>query len=175
MPDYIDVNTTSTYSTHFLRGVELIIRARDAFQVPSENWPYPTQYRFGIPNDRYYAEVWVDGMDWQASYWLIEENNLERPICRPFIIFESYEDRDDFNNSDFSELVKASLYERRDRLWIQKNDGWFNDSVWTYFKKVEPEKKLEQTPGMIMFQFEHASQERVQFYMNADCVPERKK
>ena len=61
----LDVNTVSSYSTHFLRAVELIKKARETYKVPSENWPYPTQYRFGIPNDNYYAEVWTDGMDWQ--------------------------------------------------------------------------------------------------------------
>lgn len=67
----IDVNTTSKQSTHFLRAIELIKKARDDFRVPSENWPHPTEHRFGIPNDHYYAEVWIDGMDWQSSYGLL--------------------------------------------------------------------------------------------------------
>ena len=60
----IDVNITSKYSTHFLRAVELIMKAREEFKVASENWPSPTEYRFGIPQDNYYAEIWLDGMDW---------------------------------------------------------------------------------------------------------------
>ena len=126
----IDVNTTSRYSTHFLRGVELIKWAREEFRVPSENWPHPTEHRFGIPNDNYYAEVWVDGMDWQASYWIIEEISYHKPQIQPLIIFNHHEERNRFNDWDFHDLLKAMMYYRRDLKWVNKKDvGIFSDSV----------------------------------------------
>lgn len=164
-------NTTSTHPTHFLKGTELITGARNAFNVPSENWTYPTKHRFGIPRDKYYAEVWVDGMDWQCSFWLIETFNYDNPVCQPFLIFEDSKNYDNFNDHDFEELIKAALYERRDQLWIQKDDGFFNDTVWTYLKRVQPDNRMMSTPCMVLFQFEHASQKRVQFYMNEDMLP----
>ena len=94
----LDVNTVSKHPTHFLRAVELIKKAREEFRVPSENWPHPTDYKFGIPNDRYYAEIFTDGMDWQPSYWVIEDKQLEKPQIQPFVIFEYNEDREKFND-----------------------------------------------------------------------------
>lgn len=172
MSDYIEVNTASRYPTHFLRAVELIGKARGTFQIPSENWPYPTKHRLGTPGiDPYYAEIWVDGMDWQKSYWAIETVKHNSPVCLPFIVFEDHKNSDLFNEYDFDQLVQAALYDRRDRLWVQKNDGYYNDSVWFYLKG--PGQVLENTPMMRGYQFEHASQPAVQFYMNSLFVPER--
>ena len=83
----ITVNTVNREPTHFMRAYELIEKARSDFKVPSENWPHPLATRFGIPNDCYYAEIWVDGMDWQPSYWIIEEAKLDKPKIQPLLIF----------------------------------------------------------------------------------------
>lgn len=170
MPDHINANTTSRHPTHFLRAVELIERARGAFQIPSENWPYPTKHYIGTAGvDRYYAEIWVDGMDWQKTFWALETEKFNEPVCLPFIVFEDHKNFDLFNGYDFDQLVQAALYDRRDRLWVQKNDGYYNDSVWHYLKGTE--RFWEVPPTMQMYQFKHASQPAVQFYMNNIFVP----
>jgi hypothetical protein len=164
------VNTTSLHPTHFLRGVELVIKASETFNVPSENWPYPTNHRYGIPVDNYYAEVWHNGMDWQSSFWAIEEIKLSKPICRPLIIFDHYEEFDKFNGHDFSMLIKGALYYRNDKYFIKHYDlGIFSDFVWPYLKCISKEQKF----GVCQkFEFEHASQKVVKFWMNIDFVPD---
>lgn len=166
----IDVNTTSLYPTHFLRAVELIYNARDKYSVPSENWPHPLRYRFGSPCERYYAEIWVDGMDWQPSYWVIEEKSLEKPQAHPFIIFEDNSDREKFIEYDFDQLIKACLYYRRDKYWVNHNDwGVYTDMVWPFLHMVSDDISFVK---MKMYQFEHASQENVKFWLNDQFIPE---
>jgi len=169
--DPMNNSTVSGYPTRLLRGVELIAEARAKFNVPSENWTYPTKHYLGTPGDRYYAEIWVDGMDWQNSYWIIETANFGEPVCLPFIIFEDSKNQNLFNSCDFSTLIEATLYERRDHLWIQKDDGHFYDTIWAYFHRVRPDVYLERTPGMALYWVAHASQPRVQFYMNEKILP----
>jgi len=167
----LDVNTVNKYPTHFARAIELIIKAREKFGVPSENWPHPIEDRFGIPNDNYYAEIWVDGMDWQPSYWVLEEKNLEKPHIEPFIIFKSNGDRLMFNDHDFSDLIRAALWYRRDWYWIQKGDlGYFTDMVWP-FLHIEKRSKWSKYPNMIEVYFKHASQPKVDFFMNQAFFP----
>jgi len=170
----IEVNATSKNPTHFLRAVELIYRAREKFMVPSENWPYPTTYRLGTPCERYYAEIWTDGMDWQPSYWVIEEKNLEKPQVYPFIIFKSNEDRSKFNDYDFEQLVIGSLWYRRDLYWVKQNDSSiYNDISWPYLHDLHVVKKYNLSFKhlcMKKFYFEHASQPTVNFLMNIDFV-----
>jgi hypothetical protein len=166
----LDVNTVSTYPTHFLRAIELIQLARERFSVPSENWPYPTEYRFGIPNDHYYAEIFTDGMDWQPSYWVIEEKSLEKPQIQPLIVFDYNEDREKFNDYDFGEFIKACLYYRRDKFWIKSGDvGYFTDTIWPYLFLEENKFKFKRTK---FYTFTHASQEPVSFWLNVNFVPE---
>lgn len=168
----LDVNTVNKYPTHFARAVELITRARKHFGIPSENWPHPIEDRFGCPNENYYAEIWVDGMDWQPSYWVIEEKNLEKPQIQPFIMFKKNEDRSKFNDHDFSELIKASLWYRRDLFWVKQNDlGYFTDVVWPFISVVNSDKTAMRSNLSRVF-FEHASQKRVDFLMNLDFIPE---
>lgn len=162
-------NTTSMYPTHFLRGVELVKQAGEQYKVPSENWPYPTHYRYGIPVDNYYAEIWCNGMDWQPNYWVIEEANLEKPRIYPFIIFEDNEDRSRFNDYDFTMLVKGSLFYRQDLLYIKHNDlGVYTDLTWPYLHCIGKDQQFGVTQ---YFEFRHASQESVNFWMNIDFVP----
>lgn len=170
----IDVNTTSVQATHFLRAVELIIEAREKYRVPSENWPYPTEYKLGTPCEEYYAEVWIDGMDWQNSYWAIEEKNLQNPQVKPFIIFEKSEERELFNNYDFGQLVKGSLWYRRDKFWIKRNSlGIFTDTIWPYLKIVYDSNQMftNKYKELIRVEFKHASQPKVAFWMNEHFIP----
>ena len=174
MSDYLDVNTVSDHGTHFLRGVELVIRGREEFKVPSENWPSPTRHRFGIPNDKYYAEVWVDGMDWQQSYWIIESINYGDPKILPLIIFEDDKNKDNFNNYDFGCLLSAIMWYRRDISWIKQDPyGVYNDTIWPYLHKADPVDCLEFTPNMELCIFAHASQKPIKFYMNKTLLPDR--
>lgn len=163
-------NTTSIYPTHFLRGVELVVDATEKYNIPSENWPHPTDHRYGIPVDDYYAELWVNGMDWQPTYWVIEEAQLNPPRIYPFIIFESNEEQSKFNSYDFTMLVKASLYYRRDLLFVKHNElGVFSDLTWPYIKCIDDEQQFACTQK---FEFAHASQEPIQFWMNIDFLPD---
>ena len=170
MATHLDVNIVSSQPTHFLRGVDLVVQARETFKICSENWPSPTKHRLGSPEDKYYAEIWVDGMDWQNNYWVIEAFDYENPVCRPFIIFEDSEQQDRFNDSVFCELIQASLYGRRDTLWIKKADGL--STIWDYFSRINAMDLFEKSAqGLGLYQVEDASQKRVQFYMNKEYVP----
>ena len=163
-------NTTSLYPTHFLRGVELVDQATRDFSAASENWPCPSQYKFGMPIDEYYAEVWENGMDWQKNYWVIEEIKLEDPIIQPLIIFENHEEEEKFNHHDFGMLIKAALYYRRDSVFIQhKNYGCYKDLVWPFLYLINDTKRFN---VMEYFMFQHANQQPVQFWMNPSFIPE---
>jgi len=164
----LDVNTVSRNPTHFLRAVELIKKARGEFKVYSENWPSPTKYKFGVPNEKYYAEIWVDGMDWQPSYWIIEEHSLEKPEINPLIVFDSNEQRHLFNERDFEDFISAICWYRRDKFWVKHNDvSYFCDSVWPYlFRENKGPDGYESN-----YYFEHASQPKVKFWLNSDFIP----
>jgi hypothetical protein len=166
-----EVNTTSKHPTHFLRAVELIIFGRNYFSVPSENWPYPTEYRLGCPNEWYYAEIWSDGMDWQPTYWVIEEKKLENPQVQPFIIFKENLHRELFNDYDFDKLIKASLWYRRDKFWVHNNDlGYYTDAVWPNLNVIDMNNTAKKSKLTKVY-YEHASQQRIYFLMNLDFIP----
>ena len=166
----LDVNTVSQYPTHILRGVELVKGATKEYSLASENWPYPTEYKFGIPADRYYGEIWINGMDWQPNYWAIEEYDLDKPICEPLIVFEDNADREKLHDYDFSMLIMGALFYRRDQKFINKNDlGVYTDITWPFINIVDEEVKYDK---MIKVSFEHASQEKVEFWMNIDFIPD---
>lgn len=165
----ISVNTTSKHPTHFLRAVELIENGRQLFQIPSENWPSPTRYSFGVPNDYYYAELWIDGMDWQPTYWAIEQLHYEDPIVNPVLIFSSHEKRELFNDYDFEQMVMAMFHYRRDKFVLKLNDFTiYNDMVWPFLRLREDESRC----GLWPMRFAHASQPMVNFWMNHGFIPE---
>lgn len=167
-------NTITRQSTKFIAATELIRNAREEYNIVSENWPYPTEHYFGIPNDNYYAELWSDGMDWQTSYWLLEEEGIEKPQCKPFIIFEDHSIEEKFERWTFKDLIRASLFYRRDLVWIKQDPySYYNDSVWPFIKPKKIDKPRYTEINMIYMEFSHASQVPVQFYMNKDYLPER--
>jgi len=109
-------------------------------------------------------------MDYQPSYWIIEEYNLDKPKIQPFIIFNSNEERNRFNDYDFSQLFKAIVYYRRDDLWAKKNNlGYYTDTVWPFLTLFKNEVRHQK---MKLYAFEHASQPRVVFWLNQDFIPE---
>ena len=167
----LDVNTTSKTPTHFLRGVELIYNGMEEYNIPSENWPSPTGYTFGSPQQRYYAEIWVNGMDWQPTYWIIEEKELEKPTVYPLIIFSDNEDRSAFDDFDFGELLTACMQYRRDKFWVKHDDlSIYSDTVWPFLNIFT--KKPLTFKCMKDCYFQHASQPLVTFSMNLEFIPE---
>lgn len=165
----MDVNTVASHPTHFLRAVELIKEAREDYDIPSENWPSPLVYRYGMPKkDNYYCEVWVDGMDWQASYWILEQINTGEPRVRPLIVFENNSDRKKMEPT-FSEVLDALFWYRRGFVWIKKDDVfYYSDTVWSFLHPVE----IVKTMGILRKYFiQHASQPRVEFWLNEAFVP----
>lgn len=165
----ISVNTTNKNPTHFLRAVELIERGRKLFGVPSENWPAPTRYKFGVPNDYYYSELWIDGMDWQPTYWAIEQFSYEDPIINPLLIFSNHTKRELFNEYDFEQMVMAMFHFRRDKFVLKLNDSTiYNDMVWPFLKLIDAEPRC----GLIPVKFSHASQNAVEFWVNHAFIPD---
>ncbi len=166
----IYANTTSVYSTRFLAGKELIVEARDKFCIASETWTYPTVHQIGHPDDNYYAEIWVDGMDWQNNYWIIESINLDDPIVLPLLRFEDHSEQDKFNPYDYAQFVKAMLHYRRNEKWIKAEDGpIYNDTIWCFINKKFGIYKC----GSIMlneYSMEHASQPYVTFFANEEFI-----
>jgi len=162
----IDNNSTSERPTHFLAATQLIKEARNTYNICSENWTYPTDYRLGDPRDPWYAEVWSDGMDWNYVLWVIEKNNYSNPKVYPLIIFENDKEKSKFNPFDFKELILALLDYRRDTYWIHSNDFHrFRDTVWPYLSTCKSEKLLWEC------EFKHASQPLVKFLINKDFLP----
>ena len=159
-------NTVSDHPTHFLAAVPLIVEARGKFNIPSENHPYPTNYRLGSPKDFYYAEVWVNGMDWQESYWVIESASFNDPQAYPLVVFE---DSVRLNEHDLKLLMLALVTYRRSVLWTHQDDqSRYMDSVWPYLKTlgITPTGDWGQ-----LCQFEHASQPLVKMLVNKEFIP----
>jgi hypothetical protein len=167
-------NTVSKNYTHFLRGVEMI----EEHHVPNENWCYPTDVNFGHPKDCYYGEFWSNGMDWNKNYWLLENVFPGKPLATYAMYFLNNEKI--INRYDLNELLMGIMYYRRNKLWIYKNvietlDNyrsfveWFGDSTWPHLqiKAYEIDKY-----NMASVYYEHASQKRVDFKINVDCLPQ---
>lgn len=168
----IDNNTTAKNPTYFLRGAELVDMAHEKYKLLSENWCYPTRYHFGFPTDKYYAEIWHDGMDWTNNYWLIEDACWNKPQIYPAIYFDNSDQREKYNEHDFEKLLITIMSYRRDMLWFNKHEhDRFDDFVWPYIRIVEPYQSLERCSCMIRYRVLHASQPRVEFYLNIDLIP----
>jgi hypothetical protein len=169
----IKANTTTHYPTHILRGYEIIEKARGIYKMSSENWPYPTKHTIGTPKDPYYAEVWVDGMDWQHNYWIIEVDRYETPQTYPLIQFTSHDEEDKFNHYDFDELMDAILFYRRSLVWLDsKEKGMYQDSAWPYLHRISGNH--HRLKFMIWCFFTHASQREVKFWINMNFIPKYK-
>lgn len=177
MEKHIHNNIVSTHPTNFLMGVELIRQAMNDTGFCSENWAYPTQYRYGFADDIYYAEVWCNGMDWNNVYWLIEKSELHNPRIYPMIYFEDSYDRNKYNDYDFKNFCDAIMYYRRDIAWIKSKDpmGYYSEIVWPYICRTVPEHKLKNCSSMVRHRVEHGSQEAVEFYVNEDLIPKQEK
>lgn len=170
-------NATSKYSTHFLRGVDIVRLARKHYNIPSENWTYPTKHKYGYVNGMYYAELWHDGMDWQSSYWLIEKVDYNKPRITPFIIF----DNDTSNvykyiEHDFDGLFDAICWYRQDMFWIKKDPvSYYSDEPWAFINGTGNTKDAGDSKYKLkQYYFEHASQPKVDFWiMDEMLIPKQ--
>jgi len=164
---YIYNNTVVGKPTHFMAATELIQRAREDFNVASENWP-SAYLHFGDPeNDLYYAEIWTDGMDWQHTYWLLEYIHWEVSI-NPLMRFDDHDVEDKIAPYSFRELSKALLWERRRLTWTKdKNTGVYGDTVWPFFDLTDEMREQEiGDPYWRLVRYSHASQVPVEFWVN---------
>jgi len=168
-------NTTSKHKTHFLAGVELVKRATEQFNLCSENWPYPSGLRFGDPTDKYYAEIWVNGMDWQRNHWVIETVSFGEPRIGPLIVFDDHSEEHMFNQHDFEELINALLWCRREKFFDNDPDmGRFNDTIfpflWYHTDPVTKHRIWKEGCQLFLskYSFQHASQPKVTFWLNPE-------
>ena len=176
---------TTRFKTHLIRAEKAINESMNMFPLYSENWAYPVR-NYGMPNDKYYAEVWLNGMDWQHNYWIIESHNWNDPQVYPLIIFEDHAHEDKFNQYDFNQLLDAICWYRRDKLWIKEQDphyGVYGDTVWSWINVAENQEDNElyyrdgnvKMNFMMLMIFTHASQKPVRFLINRYFIPERKR
>ena len=133
-------NTCSGVATKFLTGAQLIQTATEVYKTENENWAYPI-FSFGDDESNYYAEIWMNGMDYNYIYWVIETANHDTPKIYPLIFFPETKDRDNFQDREFRHLCKAFLYNRRyqiskDTKSVSYNDGYgiYRDMIWPTFR-----------------------------------------
>jgi len=166
-------NVTSMKATCFLKGVELVNFARGHYELCSENYTYP-YYSFGSPRDRYYAEIWEDGMDWQSTYWLIEAFNYNEPVVYPFIRF--YDVKQTFVlHWEFESFIQHALEYRRNLLWIKdERHTAADDLMWPFlYLNLDGNFKTDKNKILVPVYFEHASQPKICFEMNKFCISDR--
>jgi hypothetical protein len=167
-------NDISQFPTHFLAGPQLIKSSRELHGLTSENYTYPTMTYLGSPRDEYYAEIWVDGMDWQNTYWLLEQANHGERKAVPFLVFSSIDEEKQFNPLDMHNLFRAMMSYRRNLtgpLSVLIRSTYF-DSIWPYLYLVdENAAPNEKAPDLGRFLFTHNSQTPVTFYLNKISVP----
>jgi hypothetical protein len=167
-------NDVSQFHTHFLAGPELIRAGRDKYGIASENFAYPTMTSVGGAKDDYYAEIWVDGMDWHNTYWILEHAYYETSVAIPLLVFRNINEERSFNPFDMHDLFRAAMTYRRNRLGrVNRSTEWtpFRDRIWPNLYLVSDNTTSEMSKDLASFVFEHNSQPAVTFYMNKTCVP----
>ena len=167
-------NTVAPFPTRFLMGVELIRQTRGYYSIASENWVYPIR-SFGYHKDPYYAEIWSGcEMDWEKNFWILEQHGTKSPLTYPLLLFRKREEREKFNEYDFDNLLEGLMYLRRfsiqrdkSTIVLSKDIGYHWDGVFVFLHIIEPivDKKMHRCC------FVHASQERVEFWLNTGLLP----
>lgn len=135
-------NSCSSIPTRFLTGAQLIKTGNGIYGVESENWAYP-KFSFGDHESSYYAEAWMNGMDYNYTYWAIEQANYGKPTPIPLIHFPETKDREGFQDKDFENMCKAFMHVRRYDLTkeskiisYKKQYGIYDDMTWPVFRIV---------------------------------------
>jgi len=164
-------NTFINHSTRFLNPTGVIEEGLSNYSIASENWPYPVGKSIGDVYDNYYAEIWLNGMDWQHTYWFIETYNCESPIAVPFLSFEKHSDEELFNEYDFDILLKFLLMKRK-QLVTGQDYKIYAEEIIPYLSRVGniPSKYDK----MYLYHYSHHSQPRVKFYLNEELFGELK-
>jgi hypothetical protein len=155
-------NTTVNNPTRFLNPTQLIEEGMEEHNVCSENWPYPTEYKIGDVFDSYYAEVWYNGMDWQNTYWFLEQYKADNPVAVPFLIFDDHKNRDNFSEYDFGKLMQMWLIQRKHVVMGLQYDAIFDEEIVHFLAK---KGNIPNKQGMFLYRYSHASQPRVEFYL----------
>lgn len=168
----IDNNTCSDKHTHFLRGVDLVKHALEEYKIHTENWTYPYLHFEDAETSEYYAEYWTTGMDWDTTFFLIENKDCRKPLITPVLFFDNNETSYyKYNKSDFHGLLLAICDKRADH----KNQ-WRLEHVVSYINDISNEETgiIKKQNGLVYrkVSFEHASQKLITFYMNVKIIEE---
>jgi len=163
----LEYNNTIIDPPSRMPGATNIIKmAREEYDICSENWPSPI-LTFGYYEDKYYAEMWSDGMDWNKTVWLLEAIKFNNPKPILALWFESNKEAETLNDYDWKILLKGICYYRRNKLVLKNEDeGMYNDCLWP-FLKITGEKQEH----LLEFVFRHASQKPCRIFINPDCIP----
>jgi hypothetical protein len=167
----IPYNTVMLAPTYLLNAVGVIEKGRKDFNIPSENWPYPAGLYLGTPTiDKYYTEVWIDGMDWQNTYWLVESERYEDPIAIPLVIFENHKEESKIDTEDLSELFRGLMWVRRSKLLDEKLDLGIYCDYLSCICKIKPEVIYcsNSTNKLKMHHFKLGKQSSMRFFLNQD-------
>jgi hypothetical protein len=101
---------------------------------------------------------------------LIESDRYDSPNIYPLIQFANHDEEDKFNPYDFEELMDAILHYRRNVIWLNNPDvSIYGDSVWPYVYR-ENDSRIR-NPFMIWCYMQHASQRKVNFWINENFIP----
>lgn len=163
--EYMNNNTVSKCETRFLKGVEIVEVLMKRYDISNENWTYPYM-TFGNPGDPYYAEIWENGMDWNKTFYLLEQVNYSIDAYLLMMI-----DGDDWIKlQDTKEFFNCIFWMRRDREWIKSNDyGIYHDNVLP-FLVFDEQLKGRYNDLMYNATFEHASQPKIEFLINQNLI-----
>jgi hypothetical protein len=171
MSRHIHNTPTIRVPTHFPAATQVIQAASKELVVASENWSYPTGHTFGHPQDKYYAEIWRNGMDWNAVYWVVESRDHYEPDAFPLMIFDDHDERDKISEHDFDELSINLLKVRRD--W----DEGFGCDFWCHLEKTGKQKPLPEESDsahrriLTEVTFGHASMQEAKFWVDGASLP----
>ena len=159
-------NTVIDIPSRMPAATNIILTAREEFGVSSENWPTHV-LSFGYHEDRYYAEMWTDGMDWNLSVWLLEAVSFDNPKPILAIHFNDDFERLKIQGEDWDILLKGLCYFRRDSLLSNTGDQFvYNDRLWPYLKLQGGE-----FGDLKEFTYDHHSMKPATLFINPLCVP----
>lgn len=162
----MDNNTVSKIHTHFLQGVSIIEEARKKYLIAFKNWTYPLKH-YGDPHfDDYYAEIWIDGMDDNVIYWLLEKSSSNSHKVIPLLKFNNTEDRNDFNDQDFYKLLEALVWKSKAIKQDLDQKRYYIDNPWGYMNMSKDDSETHGGELYIKCVYEHSSQEAVVFWVN---------
>ena len=119
------------FATHFTNGYDLIEAAYEKYNGLARENPAVPVARFGHPEGGYYGEVWVDGMDWQHNYWIVESDNFHDNKALILAVFGHHDTEEVFGHEAVRDMWMGALWNRHYDLWGGKDQyGSYWDRVW---------------------------------------------